>query len=156
MSGIALNDVHITYDGGGTAEEALREVPQIAGEYFEIGTPPAFGLFARNVRGLSLNGVRFETTKPDLRPAIVLDHVSDASLSSVSTVGNTQAKSLLRFVEAQEVLVAAPRLLAPAGVFLQVEGATSRDIRVENGDLSKAATPVVFAAGAAPSAAKVR
>jgi hypothetical protein len=156
MSGIALNDVHITYEGGGTAEEARREVPQVAGEYFEIGTPPAFGLFARNVRGLTLNGVRFETVQPDLRPAILLDHVSDASLSSVSAPGNNLAKSLLRFVEVQDVTVIGPRMLAPAPVFLQVEGAGSHGIRVEGGDLSKAATPVAFVEGAASTAATVR
>lgn len=156
MDGIALNDVQITYDGGGTAEEARREVPQVAGEYFEIGTPPAFGLFARNVRGLTLNGVRFGTQQPDLRPAVVLDHVSDASLNAVSAPGNDRASSLFRFVAVQDATVISPRLLAPTPIFLRVEGAESRGIRVEGGDLSKAATPVAFGAGALSTAATVR
>src|SRR6185312_2863454 len=33
---ITFDDVHVTFHGGGTAEEAaLRDVPKIAGEYFE-------------------------------------------------------------------------------------------------------------------------
>ncbi len=54
LSSVSFQDVHVTYEGGGTVEEAAREVPKMAGEYFEIGTPPAYGIYARNVRGLSL------------------------------------------------------------------------------------------------------
>ncbi len=156
LEDIVFNDVRVTYGGGGTAEEARREVPQVAGEYFEIGTPPAYGLFARNVRGLTLNSVRFEVVKPDLRPAVVLDHVTDAALSGLSAQGNAEAKSVLRFVDTQDALLTAPRVLSPAAVFLQVEGAASQAITIDGGDLSKAATPVAFDAGAAKQSVKLR
>ena len=156
LEDIVFNDVRVTYGGGGTAEEARREVPQVAGEYFEIGTPPAYGLFARNVRGLTLNSVRFDVVKPDLRPAVVLDHVTDAALSGLSAQGNAEAKSVLRFVDTQDALLTAPRVLSPAAVFLQVEGAASQGITIDGGDLSKAATPVAFDAGAAKQAVKLR
>jgi len=156
LEDISLQDVRITYGGGGTREEAAREVPQVAGEYFEIGTPPAYGLYARNVRGLALNHVRFEVEKPDLRPAVVLDRVTDAALSGLSVQGNREAKSALRFVQTRDVLVTAPRLLTPAAVMLSVEGDKSGGIQVDGGDISKAATPVAFADGAGKNAAKVR
>jgi hypothetical protein len=156
LEDIVFDDVRITYGGGGTAEEARREVPQVAGEYFEIGTPPAYGLFARNVRGLALNNIRFEVAEPDLRPAVVLDHVADAALSGLSAQGNREAASVLRFVETSDVLVTAPRVLTPARLFLAVEGAASRDIAVDGGDLSKAAAPVDFGAGASKDSVKLR
>ena len=84
LENVVLSDIHVTYGGGGTAEETQREIPQIAGEYFEIGTPPAYGLYARRVRGLSLNNVRFDVEQPDLRPAVVLDHSSDVSISALN------------------------------------------------------------------------
>ena len=84
IENITFNDVRLTYGGGGTADDAAREIPQVAGEYFEIGTPPAYGLYARNVRGLSLIDVRFEVAEPDVRPAVVLDHVTDAEFGQVS------------------------------------------------------------------------
>lgn len=156
LEDIEFHDVHVTYGGGGTAEEARREVPQVAGEYFEIGTPPAYGLFARNVHGLTLHNVRFDVEKPDLRPAVVLNHVTDVALSGLSAQGNRQASSVLRFIETQDVLVSTPCVLTPAAAFLQVEGAASRGIAIDGGDLSKAATPVVFGAGAAKEAVKLR
>ncbi|MGO9259528.1 MAG: glycoside hydrolase family 28 protein [Bryobacteraceae bacterium] len=156
LEDIVLDDVRVTYGGGGTAEEAQAQVPQVAGEYFEIGTPPAYGLYARNVRGLTLNNVRFEVVKPDLRPAVVLEHVSDGAINSLNAQGNPQAKSVLRFIETQDVLLTASRVLTPAAAFLQVEGAASKGITIDGGDLSKAATPVAFEAGAGREAVKLR
>ncbi|HTX35661.1 MAG TPA: glycosyl hydrolase family 28 protein [Bryobacteraceae bacterium] len=155
LEDIVLDDVRVTYGGGGTAAEAEVQVPQVAGEYFEIGTPPAYGLYARNVRGLSLHNVRFEVVNPDLRPAVVLEHVSDAAMNGFSAQGNPQAKSLLRFVDTHDVLVTAARVLTPAAAFLAVEGAASQGITIDGGDLSKAATPVALD-GARQDAVKVR
>ncbi|MBL9203767.1 MAG: right-handed parallel beta-helix repeat-containing protein, partial [Opitutaceae bacterium] len=149
LENISLHDVHVTYEGGGTAEEAaLRDVPQVAGEYFEMGPRPAYGLYARGVRGLTLDQVRFEVVKPDLRPAVVFDHVSDAAVHGLSAQGNPEAESLLRFISTRDVLLTASRVLTPAAVFLRVEGEGSADIQVDGGSLAKAATPVEFVAGA--------
>jgi Glycosyl hydrolases family 28 len=156
LENVVLNDVHITYEGGGTAEEAARQVPPIAGEYFEMGTPPAYGLYARRVRGLTLSNVRFQVEQPDLRPAIVLDHVADAAINGLGAQSNTRAGSLLRFIETSDVLITAARVLSPAAVFLQVEGASSASITVDGGALGKAAKPVAFAAGASEKSVKMR
>ncbi len=157
IENISFNDVHVTYEGGGTAEEAaLREVPQVAGEYFEIGPRPAYGLFARNVRGLTLHNVRLEVTKPDLRPAVVFDHVSDAAINGLSVQGNPAAESVLRFTKTSDTLLTATRVLTPAAVFLRVEGEDNAGITVDGGDLAKAAKPLAFAAGASEQAVKLR
>ena len=156
IENITLDDVHVTYEGGGTAEEASAAVPQIAGEYFQIGTPPAYGLYARNVRGLTIHNMRLETTSPDLRPAVVFDRVTDAAVTGLSAQGHTQSRSVLRFVDTRETLVTGARVLTPASVFLQVEGAASRDITVDGGDVSKAASPLAFANGAAKTSVRRR
>jgi hypothetical protein len=135
---------------------ARAEVPQMAGEYFEIGTPPAYGIYARNVRGLTLGNVRLETTNPDLRPALIFDHVTDAAVNGLSAQGNKDAESVLRFVESREVLMSATRVLTPAAVFLQVEGAGNEAITIAGGDISKAAAPLAFKNGAAEKAVKLR
>jgi hypothetical protein len=156
MDQIVFDDVRITYTGGGTTEEAQREVPQVAGEYFEVGTPPAYGLFARNVRGLTLNNVRFDVDKSDLRPAVVLDHVTDAAINGFNAQGNPEAKSVLRFVETRDVLLTGSRVLTRAAVFLQVKGAASQGVTIDGGDISKAAAPLAFDAGVAKSAVTLR
>lgn len=156
IEGIVFSNVQVTYGGGGTAEEAQREVPQVAGEYFEIGTPPAYGLFARNVRGLTLHNVRFEVAETDLRPAVVLDHVTDVAVNGFSAEGDKEAACFLRFIETREALITAARVLKPAAVFLQVEGTGSEGIIVDGGDLTKAEKLLEFKNGAAEKSAKLR
>jgi polygalacturonase len=157
IENIRFSDIHLTFEGGGTKEEAaMRDLPQVAGEYFSIESHPAYGLYARNIRGLSLNNVRLEYTKPDARPALIFDHVQDAAATALNIQGSKDAESALRFIESRDVFLNATRLLTPAAIFLQVEGAASEGIVVDGGDLSKAAKPLAFQNGGAEKAVKLR
>jgi hypothetical protein len=151
LENITFDDIHITFPGGGTAEEgALREVPKVVGEYYAAGVFPAYALYARNVRGLTLNNVRFDVAGTELRPAVVFDHVEDASVNGLSVQADPKAESVARFIDCRDVLLSATRLTKPGPVFLHVEGAASQGITIDGGDLSKAASPVSTGAGAAP------
>jgi hypothetical protein len=157
LENISFNDVHVIFPGGGTAEQAaVRDVPKIIGEYYAAGVFPAYALYARNVRGLTLNNVRFELAASDLRPAVVFDHVSDAAVNGLNVQGDKDAESVLRFIDSQDVLLSATRLLTPAPVFLQVEGTASAGIILDGGDLSKANKPLAFRNGAKAEAIKLR
>ncbi|ADL02172.1 rhamnogalacturonidase [Brevundimonas subvibrioides] len=75
---VRLSDIHLTYGGGGTADDAGRTVPELPHAYPEpsmFGVSPAHGLYARHVRGLTLENVVFATETPDARPDVVLDDV---------------------------------------------------------------------------------
>jgi hypothetical protein len=87
---------------------------------------------------------------------VVLHRAADVAIDGVSAQGNPEAKSMFRLVETEDALVTAPRVLTPAAVFLEVEGSQSRNIVIDGGDLSKAATPVTFEAGAEKGAVKLR
>ncbi len=157
LENISFDDVHITFPGGGTAEQAaVRDVPKAIGEYYAAGVYPAYALYARQVRGLTLNNVRFEIAASDLRPAVVFDHVNDASVDGLSVQGDAGAESVLRFIESQDVLMSAVKLLRPAQVFLQVEGAANENIVLDGGDISKASTPLAFKNGALEKSVKRR
>lgn len=154
IENVTLSDVNVTYAGGGTPEmAALREVPQVSGgEYFACGVLPAYGLYARYVRGLSLNNVRFALAASDARPAVVFDHVTDCAAGALTVQGDPRAESALRLIDSREVVLMSPRVTASAAEFLQVEGADSAAIAIDGGDISKAEKPIVFARGAKESA----
>jgi hypothetical protein len=154
---ISFDNIHLTFGGGGTAEEAARrDLPQIAGEYFMLGPMPAYGLYARNARGITLQNVRFQVSQSDLRPAIIFDHVQDAAINGLSVQGNHEAESVLRFIDSKQTLVTAARVLTPAAVFLQLEGQANEGITIDGGDLSKAASALAFKNGATKRAVQVR
>lgn len=116
-----------------------------------MGVLPAYGLYARNVKGLTLHNIRLTLADADQRPAVIFDHVEDAAVNGLNVQGVRASESLLRFIESRDVLLTALRVLTPADVCLRLEGAGCGNIKIDGGDLSKAAAPLVFAAGATPS-----
>ncbi|MEX0320865.1 MAG: glycoside hydrolase family 28 protein [Puniceicoccaceae bacterium] len=74
IENVLLENIHITLPGGGTEADAQVVVPENETEYPEytkLGQVPAYGMFARHVRGLTTKSVTFETTAPDARPEVV-------------------------------------------------------------------------------------
>lgn len=68
-------------DGAGGWRDDPYNVPEMPREYPEpsdFGVLPAYGMYARHVRGLKVNNVRFSFMVEDERPAVVLDDVVDA------------------------------------------------------------------------------
>lgn len=154
IENISFTDVHVTYAGGGSAElAAKKDIPQYSAEYFGVWNtapygPPAYGMYARNVKGLTLQNVRLEYKNTDYRPAIIFDRVIDAALNNVSLQGSTNAETTIRFINSKDVLVSAARILTPAKAFLQLEGTGNSGIQVDGGDFSKAGTPLILSNGA--------
>jgi len=154
---ISFENIHLTFGGGGTAEDAARrDLPQIAGEYFMLGPMPAYGLYARNSRGITLSNVRFELQSSDLRPALIFDHVTDASINGWTVQADPAAESVARLIDTKQVLITAARLLDQGKTFLQLEGSANGEIVIDGGDLSRAQTPLAFRDGADKSAVRVR
>jgi hypothetical protein len=72
LEGIRLENIRLTSRGGGTAEEATV-VPKEQGDIYpepkRLGTMPAYGIFARHVKGLELANIHTDFETNDLRPA---------------------------------------------------------------------------------------
>lgn len=157
MENISFDDIHLTFGGGGTAEDAARrDLPQIAGEYFMLGPMPAYGFYARNSHGLTLQNVRFQVSTPEMRPAVIFDNVEDVAVNGLSMQANPAAESVLRCINSKQILLTASRLLSPAAVFLQLEGTGNTDIKIDGGDLTKAAKVLAYKNGATEKAVRLR
>jgi polygalacturonase len=77
---VSLSDVSLAMKGGG-AVAAAQPVPEAEVAYPHapmFGTLPAYGLYVRHVRGLSMRNVRLSVEAADGRPAFVLDDVTRA------------------------------------------------------------------------------
>lgn len=80
VENITLSHITMRCQGGGTAEDARVELAELNiavlenhwPEYQYLGgTVPAYGLYARHIRGLALDHVDFRSVLPDERPDIV-------------------------------------------------------------------------------------
>lgn len=81
VEGVTLRDIDIRYRGGVAEAPKAEEYPELGTKYPEIakflGLCPASCLFARHVKGLTVDNVNFSLAKPDARPAVVLMDVEN-------------------------------------------------------------------------------
>jgi hypothetical protein len=74
---ILLENVTITYQGGGSAAEA-QAVPPYPTNYNprQLGPRPAYAFYVRHVRGLEFRNVQVALQAPDARPAFAVSDVN--------------------------------------------------------------------------------
>ena len=77
ITNLTLENIHIRLLGTGTPQDALSQVPEAIDQYPEVKTfgpkIPAYGVWARHVKGLKLRNVCFELKNPDARPEILCE-----------------------------------------------------------------------------------
>jgi polygalacturonase len=86
LEGVRLENIRIVFKGGGSAKDAERVFPELDTGYPEpnkLGTTPAYGVFARHVRGLELANLRLSCLNPDLRPALVCADVDGLEIDNL-------------------------------------------------------------------------
>jgi hypothetical protein len=92
VENVILENIVIRYPGRGNNGLAnlplwrLDDVPEQVEDYPEFsmfGELPAWGLYVRHVRGLTLRNVRLSIDAPDYRPPIVFDDVRDLHIESL-------------------------------------------------------------------------
>ena len=83
---VKISDVIVLHQGGGTKEDAERQVPEKEKNYPEpdmFGITPSHGFFVRHVRGLEMGGIKIASASADARPAFVLDDVEGADFGKI-------------------------------------------------------------------------
>ncbi len=121
---LKLSNIYVETVGGGTADQARINVPELIDGYPEpgsFGITPSSGFFLRHVRNLEMSHVEVANAAPDARPAFYMQDVERADFFAIT----------------------APRIPA-----LESHGAFSlhdvRDLRI---GWSRAAADVVLASG---------
>lgn len=106
IENVRLEDIRLVFKGGGTKEEAARIPGEFEQEYPEPsrwGVTPAYGLFARHVKGLELSHITMSVETPDQRPALMcvdvegleIDHLKAATEPGVPTGRLEAVKGLM-------------------------------------------------------------
>ncbi len=77
ITDLTLENIEIQLLGTGTQEDAKSVVPEAIDQYPEVKTfgpkIPAYGVWARHVKGLTLRNVTFKLKNPDMRPEIICE-----------------------------------------------------------------------------------
>ena len=96
IENVVLKNVEIIYPGGGnknyayrgTSPEELDSIPEMIDVYPEFSQfkeLPAWGLFIRHAKGITLDNVRLVAGAKDYRPAVVADDVDGLVIKDLKT-----------------------------------------------------------------------
>lgn len=142
---VTLSNVRISTTEQTRSQWQKVPVPEVAGGYPEarmFGRLPAYGLYARHVRGLRLVDVSFTSREVQQTPAVLCDQVKDLEIASLQADAPCENASILSLDEVQTAWLREIQVKLPAQTFLHVSGSTSSGILVSQCDLRKAKQPV--------------
>jgi polygalacturonase len=132
ITGLTLENIEIDLLGNGTAENARQVVPEAIDQYPEVKTfgplIPAYGVWARHVKGLKLKNISFRLKQNDLRPAIICEDGIDIEILDCKIPETKNAESVIRLQQVQGALVSGNTVKGSAKAFVRVEGADSKQI----------------------------
>jgi len=95
---VKLSNIYIETVGGGTADDARIQPPELENKYPEpgmFGTMPCSGFFMRHMRNVEMSHVEIANTTPDARPAFYLTGIERADFFAITApLGTDGAFSL--------------------------------------------------------------
>ncbi len=97
VENVTLRDIRIRFSGGGSAEDAARQVPEKEASYPKgdmFGMLPAYGFYCRHVNGLRLHNLDLSFEAGDARPAIVAEDVADLDVQGLRAAVGAGVKPL--------------------------------------------------------------
>jgi len=141
---ITLENIRISYKGGGTSELIDREIdelPDVYPEYSMFGLLPAYGFFVRHAEKITFSSVELDFDQPEARPAMIFDDVKMLELSSIDALTNGRSP-VLQFKGIKRSLINSCMHLKDTP-FLQLTGPESEHVTIAGNDLSGTLDPVL-------------
>ena len=122
VENVVLQNVTIIYDGGGDTSianfplQSFDKIPEAEASYPEFsmfGEMPAWGLYIRHVRGITLKNVRLINRKKDYRTALLVNDAKNVTLQNLSVKGATSLPVLffnkVKSLQLQKIDVPGPK-----------------------------------------------
>lgn len=139
VENITLNNISITYSGGGSLEQAEKKVPELREEYPQsvmFGELPAYGFYVRNAKNVDLNNIDIAFQKEDNRYAFVLDNVTNCNITDSGADIGSEANAVVKLINSRKVFLEGNSTRNRVSVFCRIEGQDSDKIGIIGNDLS--------------------
>jgi polygalacturonase len=140
VEGVILRDIRVEVLGLGTAKHAQAPVPEKEKSYPEnrmFGDAlPAYGLYVRHARGITLDNVQFVLRNADARPAILLDDAHGVDLRGLRADPALPAAPLLRIMRSTQIAISGFRSEWPLDEFARIEECAPHAVNFQGNDFS--------------------
>ncbi len=138
VENVLVKDIIFNYIGTGTMKEANAPVPEKEKSYPEnrmFGySLPAYGLYVRHIKNLSVENFTFKLLAPDARPAVVLDDCHNITMTDFDLDTPSEEQPLFRLIQSTNVTLSGYQSTEPISKFLCAEGETCSDIKLIGND----------------------
>jgi hypothetical protein len=133
ITGLTLENIEIDLLGSGDKEASRHAVPEAIDQYPEVKTfgpiIPAYGVWARHVRGLKMKNITFRIKQNDLRPAFVCEDGADITVDSWKLPETQGAEAVIRLQDVSGARISKVSVGGSAGSLVRLEGRSS-DVRL--------------------------
>ncbi|WP_114781915.1 glycoside hydrolase family 28 protein [Botryobacter ruber] len=140
ITNLTLENIHIDLAGGGSAKDAREVVPEAIDQYPEVKTfgpkIPAYGVWARHVKGLKLKNVSFTLASNDLRPALICEDGIALEVNNWKVPQTTGAQAIIRLEDVAGAQINKVEVAGKAEAFVRVEGEKSKAIKLQSNKIS--------------------
>ena len=98
IENVTMSNIQLQFVGGVDSTLFTADVPEHEAKYPEctmFGVLPAFGFYARHVKGLTLRDINLFYENDDHRPALMLDDVTDLHIDHLKAPGDLAAATIV-------------------------------------------------------------
>lgn len=107
VENVALSNISIHTRGEGTSRDTSMMVMENAAGYPVSGmfasNLPAFGLYLRHVRNITMNNLRFSTASSEVRPCLAAQDIHGAFINLLQTKSQPQAQPHITILKSSQV-----------------------------------------------------
>jgi len=140
VENVTLENIRITFKGGGTLAQAHVAVPENETRYPEykmFGTLPAYGFYCRHVKNLRMNHIDLGYLKEDNRPALICNDVKGLKLYDFRAMSSAGEGDLIWLKNVENVSICQSSPSNPTKTFLHLSGSKTNHISLINNDFSQ-------------------
>ena len=139
VENVKISNITFNCPGGGTLIHSLNEIAENEKAYpdnkqFGLAMP-AYGLFIRHVKNITLDNIQLNLASPDFRHAFVVNDVENILINNVAAFDHHGPSSFFKMKDVKNVTVSGFSPGIPPEVFLKLEGDISR-IKLINNDFT--------------------
>lgn len=133
INDLTLENITISLAGGGSLADSRHPVPEAVDQYPEVKTfgptIPAYGIWARHVKGLTLKGITIKLTTPDLRPAFIAEDAENIELSNWSVSADPGAESVIQLDQVRGARIRGFTITGRAATLVKTDSTTSLPVK---------------------------
>lgn len=137
VENVTLENLRFFYQGGGTSEEAAREILEKETKYPDavmFGNLSSYGLFCRHVNNLKMRNIEIYSQTPDMRPAFYFEDINGLNLTDIEADHFNKELSPVRIKDVTKAYLRNIFTTEKCNSLIQLEGEKSKNIRISEMD----------------------